>query len=107
MALFVAFASNRRSVFGGRRADTFDDDALADERRAARVLHDEREKATPDLVPLAGSRRRMASLDRYVPPATAASSSMSSVEAGSDLLGTRHYADLISDLGPFRLFRWI
>ena len=37
----VEFASNRQAVFGGRRADQFDDDAIAYQRFGAPVLGNE------------------------------------------------------------------
>ena len=39
----VEFASNRQAGLGRRRADQFDDDAIAEQRFGAPILSDERE----------------------------------------------------------------
>jgi hypothetical protein len=55
----VEFASNRQAGSGGRGADQFDDDAIAEQRFGPPILANEREQAMLDLVPFAGSRRQM------------------------------------------------
>jgi hypothetical protein len=47
----VEFASNRQAGSGGRGADQFDDDAIAEQRFGPPILGDEREQAMLDLVP--------------------------------------------------------
>jgi transposase-like protein len=59
----VQFASNRLTVFCGRRADQFDDDAIAEQQFGAPVLGYERKQAVLDLVPFAGPRREMMDFD--------------------------------------------
>jgi hypothetical protein len=48
----VEFASNRQAGSGGRGADQFDDDAIAEQRFGPPILGNEREQAMLDLVPL-------------------------------------------------------
>jgi hypothetical protein len=63
IGVVVEFASNRQAGFGGRGADQFDDDAIADQRFGPPILGNEREQAMLDLVPFAGPRRQMVDLD--------------------------------------------
>ena len=48
----VEFTSNRQTGFGGRGADQFDNDAIAEQRFGPPVLGYERKQAVLDLVPL-------------------------------------------------------
>src|SRR5436190_270548 len=59
VAFAVELAMNRETCASGGGGDQIDDHPVADQRLGAPILGNEREQAVLDLVPLAGSRRKV------------------------------------------------
>src|ERR1035437_5713937 len=64
VAPWVQFGADFQTRFGGCVGDQLDDDFMTDQGPPPPVLGDVAEHAMLDLVPLAGSRRKMASPNR-------------------------------------------